>query len=110
MIHAKQQLSDMFDDAISQATADADPSKDFARVFINHRKLNPPIIVKPQPVSSLTSETVLSEVERHLHTEGNLDMDDSFSGKLKIRDVSIDLDRKRSSGPRTSRYAWRERE
>ena len=112
LINVKQQLHEMFEKSIKEATSGANMDTDFGRIFISHEKLSPPIIIKPQPLNQLTAETVMQEIERVLHSEESLDINSTFEvhiskilipsgsgGGIKIRNVSgpgNDLYKKRS--------------
>ena len=74
VIEVKRQLHNVFERAIAEVTRNTDKQHDFGRIFINHEKLSPPIVIEPQPVIHLTADTIMQEIERVLHSEEDLDI------------------------------------
>ena len=71
------QLGDMFDDVIGQASANLNGA-DLGRVIIHHPKLENNIYVPLRPLDNLSGHEVLEHLENVMSSHQDLDMNDSF--------------------------------
>ena len=72
------QLLNMFDDVISEATNSLQGS-DLCRVVVHHPSLTNPIYVPLQKVDHVSGQDVLQHVENVLNSHQNLEMTENFS-------------------------------
>ena len=78
-----------------------------ARIYINHPKLESPIIVRPKKLWELSGTEILEVIDEVLHSAGNIPADDELdiniavikliqgSGRRRIKDVEDDTKAKR---------------
>ena len=80
------QLEDMFDDVIGQASANLNGA-DLGRVIIHHPKLENNIYVPLRPLDNLSGHKVLEHLENVMSSHQDLDMNDSFHIDLGMMEL-----------------------